>query len=210
MKKLFTTIAALFLLTAGLHAQGLKLGVQISPDLSVTRLNLAEEGVNIFKESSKLRFKAGLMVDAFLTEKFALTTGGFFVTKAANYKISEEVQTLNLQYIQLPIALKLYTDNITPLMKLYFQAGGTLDIKVAEKLDGFKADYTSLMDAGILLGLGTEFEIGTHSLFAGINYNRGLFDIVREDLTVEDAESVSKDLFDLKTDSWSLVVGFKF
>jgi hypothetical protein len=48
-------------------------------------------------------------------------------------EIKANAAEFNLQYLQIPVSLKIFSDQVTPGMPFYIQFGGTLDINIAEK-----------------------------------------------------------------------------
>lgn len=101
----------------------------------------------------------------------------------------------NLQYLQLPLTMKIFSDNILDDTPVYLQFGGTIDIKIAEKaLDKTRnalfqyqerlassQSIFSFGDVGLLLGIGGEKSIsrGGDAFFFGLQYQRGFVEINR-------------------------------
>jgi hypothetical protein len=115
-----------------------------------------------------------------------------------------------LQYVQIPFTLRMYTNEISTDMKVYFQVGGTFDVKVDSK--NKKIAYAgdpvitkfSRFDASVLAGAGVELQMGSETyLMAGIRYQRGL---------INSASKYDNGIqsFKLNSDFISLDLGIKF
>jgi hypothetical protein len=128
----------------------------------------------------------------------------------------------NLQYLQVPVSLKLFTNEIAPDARLYFQAGGTLDIKLAEKpqqksnnalyarAESQGTHVYKPLDVGLLIGIGAEFRLSEdNSIFGGVTYNRGLINAVSGGLKDDFGNSFT-DNFKSLNSLLSLEIGLKF
>lgn len=224
MKKL--TLLLLFLcLGFGAFAQ-VEIGLMISPTIAGNRF-VAEDKYNFEKENSNLRLGVGVIADYFFAQNYAFSTGLVYRSKGSeisyNYtrqdNLGNTITTSGkddnaIQYIELPVSLKLFTNEIAPSTILYFQVGGSLNTKVAAKvndkkvIDGEKTSKRfNIFEADVLIGGGTEFQFGESTkLFTGITYHRGLSDI--------DNKYYSERLGDkniaLKNNGVSLDFGVKF
>ncbi|MEJ8758541.1 porin family protein [Pontibacter sp. H259] len=195
MKKL--TLLALFL-CFGLSAFAqVEIGLMVSPTISGNRF-VAEDKYNFEKENNNLRLGVGVIADYFFAQNYAFSSGLVYRSKGSeisyNYTrentdgsttILNEKDDISIQYIQLPVTLKLFTNEIAPSTTLYFQVGGSLNTKVAAKVNDKKVidgDKTSkrfnIFETDVLIGGGTEFQFGESTkLFVGLTYHRGLTDI---------------------------------
>ncbi|HEY4651278.1 MAG TPA: porin family protein [Pontibacter sp.] len=224
MKKL--TLLLLFLCFGYGAAAQVEIGLMVSPTISGNRF-VAEDKYNFEKESNNLRLGVGVIADYFFAQNYALSTGLIYRSKGAkisyNYtRENNDGTTTNsqgkddiaIQYLELPVTLKLFTNEVAPQTILYFQVGGSLNTKVAAKVNDKKvidsnktAKRFNIFEADVLLGAGTEFQFGESTkLFAGLTYHRGLSNI--------DNKYYSKLLGDknisLKNNGVSLDFGVKF
>ncbi|MCP4521973.1 MAG: PorT family protein [Cytophagales bacterium] len=232
MKKTFL-IFVLGLLSNFAFAQGIEFGVQIEPTVSFSRITEEFKGGDFTPAGSKLKFSVGPVVEINLTDNVAFSTGIFFSTRAVKYGVNVastddnpiEVKgdvNVDLQYVQLPTGIKFYTGKIGSMMRIYVEIGGLFDLKVAEKFDeestfsgvNGEEDYEDLeqiefakfFNANVQVGLGVEFEIGSNKAYAGLNYSRGLVNVLHQDFSnYSPKESVT-----LNSDIVGLVMGFKF
>jgi hypothetical protein len=98
---------------------------------------------------------------------------------------------ITTQYLELPLSIKLFTNEIATATRLYFQVGGSLNVPIGTRVNGEKfytdpsnntsvkaGDYVKFFDADALAGAGAEYQLGTSTkLFAGLSYHRGLVNI---------------------------------
>ena len=170
----------------------MKLGLKFSPNFSWNRVDdpsdtLANKGVG-------LRSGGGAFVDFGFADNYAFHTGLTYTTKASGVK-SNVIDTsirVSLQYLEIPLAIKLFTNEIGTDMRMYFQIGTSINMNLAAKVgeDGDKSyqdangdaiEYTKHfvpLDFSALLGTGIEMQMGGDTwVFGGISYNRGLLNI---------------------------------
>jgi len=237
------TILVFLLLIAGfrLSAQDSKfrLGIRFAPNIALTRVLDVKEDDKISFESNGVgvRFSAGLTGDFYFGKNYSFYTGIWYTTQRAGVKFTTESPTIsgqsihNLQYVQVPIALKLFTNEIATDTKLYFVLGGTLGVKINEKEKEWKLDVGnsgltaedlifskpginnsySNFDAGLLLGAGAEMQMGENTtLFGGLSYNRGLVNIQSNKGPFNHPNKKASDFYKVNTGIISLEVGVKF
>ncbi|WP_439880455.1 porin family protein [Pontibacter sp. MBLB2868] len=222
MKKL--AILLLFLLSGYASMAQIEIGLMLSPTISSNRF-IAEDKYNFEKESSKLRLGVGVVADYFFAKNYAFSTGLMYRSKGSEITYSytrdengSSVTTngkddITLQYIELPLSLKLFTNEVAPGTLVYFQVGGSLNTKVAANvndkkvIDGEKAiKRFNIFEADAILGGGAEMQMGESTkLFAGLTYHRGLSDI--DDYY---SELLGDKNISLKNSGFSIDVGVKF
>ena len=221
MKKILLLLAVMTFSFAS-YSQ-VKIGLRLAPGLSlnsVTDKNGADS-VKLSKNGGGFAFSAGVNLDFFFSDNYAFMTGLWFSTKTAGLKIedshkystSTNTQKVALQYVQVPIALKVYTNELATNIKMNFTLGGTIDVKIAEKLKSntypttyiYKSSYQPL-NVGILVGSGVEYQTGGNMiLFGGIYYNRGLLGQLKNTDNLK-----YKDFAKYGISSLNLEVGAKF
>jgi len=190
MRKIIVYVACSLVLTAGLIAQP-KLGLKFSPSFTSSRVVHLSDTIQFSNGENVFKFSLGLMVDHQFTETYYFSSGLFFVPKQVAFNIEpdpghsykNQTEVYDLQYLQIPVTLKLFTNELTPAMALYFQVGGSLDINIFNQPQ--QRAYTLIrefrtLDTNVLLGMGGEYRVGINTiLFAGFTYQRGLSNIVR-------------------------------
>jgi hypothetical protein len=210
---LFTSVSAI---TFGQS----KLGLKFSPSISSTRSSLVDTLYDVEPESSSFKFSIGLIYDHELTETYFLSTGLIFVPKQVSFTASPEVdqptakafdeptQEYRLNYLQIPVSLKLFTNEIQPDMKVFFQVGVAPEIQIFSEpveeeydlIDEFKP-----LDLSILFGAGVEYRAGVNTtLFGSITYQRALLN------TINKIEYKFQEELYLRSTVVSLDLGIKF
>ncbi|MCG8341154.1 MAG: PorT family protein [Cytophagales bacterium] len=191
-----------------------RLGIKISPSISFNRVNTNPDTSSFSSSRSALRLIIGPIYDIYIKERYCLSTGLLYAAKRASIKneklqISEEH---SLQYLQLPILFKLYTNEISLDTKLYFQLGGVFEVKIEERAAKINTSHSPFIkkfkpfDAATLLGVGVEYGISSGiSVFGGISYQRGLVNTIKEQASEEGEQKV---LF--KNDFISIDIGARF
>jgi hypothetical protein len=221
MKKLLLAVCCLFL-TSSAFAQW-EIGIKISPAIATNRV-VAPSNLNMDAINAKTHFGGGVIADYFFGENYAISTGLIYMGRGAGVKYSytdgSNVKTGNdefgIQYLEIPVTVKLFTNEIATDTRLYFQAGGSLDPKISAKVNGDKLDelnsnkkyssYFSVMDISALVGAGAELQMGESTkLFGGFSYHRGLINI--DDFY--DKELNSKNI-EIKNTYVALDLGLKF
>lgn len=191
MKKI--TLLMLFLCAGFTSMAQVEIGLQLSPTVSGNRF-VAEDRYNFEKESNKLRLGVGVVVDYFFAQNYAFSTGLMYRSKGSEITYTEMDDSgaprvmkddIAVQYVQLPLTLKLFTNEVAPGTILYFQVGGSLNTKVAAQVNDKKVINSekvikrfNIFETDAILGGGVEFQMGQSTkVFGGLTYHRGLTDI---------------------------------
>jgi hypothetical protein len=204
MKKVFLTVAALAVAPAA-FAQ-VEIGLKVSPSIVYLRPD-SPANTSFTSEKAKLSFGGGIFVDYFFGENYAFNTGLFLTGKGGTISYNDQAaapaggttsvrveQKIAMQYLELPLTVKLFTNEVAPDTRVYFQVGGSLAVPVQVRIDGDKY-YTDAydnnnqtkagkhvfdIDANIIGGAGVEYQLGQSTkLLAGISYHHGLVDFDR-------------------------------
>ncbi|MES2731376.1 MAG: porin family protein [Bacteroidota bacterium] len=210
-----------------------KLGLRLAPAITFNSAQDEEIGRNITNNGADVRLSGGLIADFFLSETYAFSTGLWYTIKRSSFKDvpfppSQTSTTLvgkseyNLQYLQIPISLKLFTNEISTDTRIYFQVGGTCDVKLAERALDKNANALYLrsqaqgtkaykpVDVSLLLGMGVEFRLSEHNyLFGGLTYNRGVINAIRGSLKDDFNDDFTNKLKTVNS-LLALEVGIKF
>lgn len=235
MKKILTLILATTI-SSNIFAQ-LKAGLKFSPTLAmnaITDNSGIEDNESYDDNGLGLRYSTGINLDFHFNNTVAFGTGLWFSVRKVGITTTNDLvpspnnktdEVYNLQYLQIPLTLKMFTNEIADDMRLYFQVGPSVDFKINEKLlkgneldkpvyaaafnDGKRAVF-SYIDLSIIGGAGVEYQMGEHTaLFAGLSYNRGLLNSLNPLLKWGDGSYVNADINN-KTSAISLDLGIKF
>lgn len=191
----------------------IEMSVRFAPNASVNAISGTGKYQGFAPNGSALRPSVGVSLDYFFfKDRYALSSGVWYTIKRMAYRIpgsyGETVWNpgapvkegvYNLQYVQVPMTVKLFANNLFPATRLYIQTGGVLDVKLAEKplhearnayalvadREGTRRQF-GFGDASWLLGGGLQFRLnGTNAINVGVSYQRGLLEIARpRDLTL--------------------------
>ncbi len=182
------------LLTFNAFSQ-VKFSLKLSPAVALTRVTDKDgnDFVNASSNGSAGAFVGGAALDFFISDNLAFNVGLNYVATQANVKydlpIGGYTYKRSVQYVQTPITLKAFTNEIATDLQLYFQLGPTINFKISEKLKSSnysgpgsdpEADHKiiSPVDVGLYFGVGVLYKIGeSNALFAGFYYNRGLSNV---------------------------------
>lgn len=223
MKKL--TLLFLFLCLGYTASAQIEIGIQVSPSVTSNRF-IAVDRHGFKQESAGLGIGIGIVADYFFAQNYAFSTGLLYRSKGSkiSYLIKndddltgmpERVQDdLSIQYLEVPATIKLFTNEIAPATILYFQAGTSLNTKVAASVndkkvldDGKKSSsHFNIFEVDALIGAGAEMQMGESTkIFGGVSYHRGLTNI---DDYYQDA--LDDDNIAIKNQSFAINFGVKF
>lgn len=230
MKKLILTLAALTAAPAA-FAQ-VEIGLKVSPSISYLRTS-SPSGTSFQSESSKLSFGGGIFMDYFFGQNYAFNTGLFLTGKGGTISYLDrnpnpvssagsvrKEQKIAMQYLELPLTIKLFTNEVAPDTRVYFQVGGSLAVPVQARINGEKnyidtsngnnetsaGSHVFDIDANLIGAVGAEYQLGQSTKFlAGISYHHGLVDLDRYFEKDRGFSDVS-----IKNSVFSLDLGLKF
>jgi len=227
MKKILLSLLVLAAAAPTASAQ-FEIGLKVSP--SITSLRAESPADRAFaSDGSKASFGGGLVVDYFFGENYAFGTGLLLTGKGGTVSYRDGgilpqptatiKQKISMQYLEVPLTVKLFTNEVATDTRLYFQVGGSLNVPIGTRINDSKfyvdpatlketkaSAHTTFYDADALVGLGAEHQLGQSTkVFAGLSYHRGLFNI---DSYFNDDRGF-KDVI-IKNSSFNLDLGIKF
>ena len=214
MQSIKYSLFGLFLALSLVTTAQVKLGVHFSPGISYSRFETDSDTLQLESKASGLRFVSGIVIDYEFAQNYYLSTGINFETRKAGYRVtgpkpSNFTDTYNLQYVQIPVALKLYTNEIAIDKEIYFKAGGSFSFKVDDNLNAKNNTLISkarFFDVGVNLGAGLEMGLGTNtSAFGGLYFQNGLINMANEHVELDNNSKLS-----LKSSMIGLEIGIKF
>ncbi|RZK29825.1 MAG: PorT family protein, partial [Hymenobacter sp.] len=143
-------------------------------------------------------------------ENYAFNTGLFLTGKGGSFSYLDGksgivitpgptgpvriTQKLAIQYLEIPATIKLFTNEVAPDTRVYFQVGGSIGFPVSTRINGDKyftdtynnnaqteaSDHVFAVDANLIGGLGVEYQLGKSTKFlTGITYHHGLVNLDR-------------------------------
>lgn len=203
----------------------MEIGIQFSPTIAGNRF-IAEDRHGFEKGSNALRVGVGVVGDYFFSNNYAFSSGLMYRSKGSKIKydytgedvLGQPVKStieddLNVQYIEVPLTLKLFTNEVAPDVVMYFQVGGSLGARVSAQVNNQKvingdktAKRFNLFESSALLGTGAEMQLGQSTkIFGGLTYLRGLSNIDNYY-----SESLGDKNIAIKNNGVSIDVGIKF
>ncbi len=190
---------AILIFLCGLAYNGiaqLKLGIKVAPGLTPLRTTFLSDTMTVNEENSPLRMLAGLVIDYKLDDNYEFRSGLNFLSKKFSYNVSGDTpgvsyaDDLIIQYIQIPVSLKLLTNEVALDSKVYMQLGGIFDIKVHDKIGELTDPLVTkagFADIGLLVSAGLERRLGTEtSAFAGFTYQRSFINQASETIALDE------------------------
>lgn len=212
MKKVFAILCLLAFTAASVHAQdrSVRFGIKAAPNLGFIKPDTKE----LKNDGTSLGYTFGLMCDFMIgsTENYAFSTGLFLNKIGGKYTFPFGDKNLRTesryQYIELPLTLKLKTNEIgymTYFGQIGFGAGfniaakSNLDVPdakgdIVHMTDENILDKTNLFKASLIVGAGMEFNFsGNTSAMVGLTYNNGFTNILK-DQKVPDSSGNEKAL----------------
>ena len=200
----FFYVSLIILVSASCSFAQVQLGFKVSPGISTNRVNSSNEPFDIESNGSGVRFSFGPVFDIMLNqnENYFFSTGLWYNVKRVGITVNNmDEQYYNVQYLTLPLTVKLKTQEIALDKRIYILFGPTFDIALNSSLkegtDPFIEDF-SFGDVGLLMGTGIEFFLGnTTRISTGFSYSRGLVNVVNRTLNDSQDLTVKNDLFSL-------------
>lgn len=187
-----------------------RVGIKFSPMFTYSRVDSDDSNLDASGKGIGFRAVFGPFIDVNLQDNYYFSTGLLYAPKRAGLEVEDEIENVkrdeiySVQYLQVPLSLKLLTNEVDLDMKLYFQLGGILELKINEKPEvesNILVEDFRLFDISWLLGAGLEYELSQgFVLVGGLSYNRGL---------INAASDTSKD-FSLRNDLILIDLGIKF
>jgi len=168
-------------------------GLKISPTVAWFKISPTvawfKASDNLDNDGSKIGFAYGLIADINFTNNYSFETGIDVTYRGGKLKYLDtyKMKTV-LQYIELPLTLKLKTNEIGYMTKTneigymtYFgKVGFTTGVNIRTDGDFKKSDINPL-NLALVAGIGTQYSLGGKTaLLLGITFNNGFLDVVKE------------------------------
>lgn len=202
--KYFISASLVILLINASIAQT-KLGLQLTSSVITQRITQSNDSIEVSNGSNSFNPSIALIADMPISAKYFFSTGIGYISKRVNLEVTEFYPDLtysksyNIQYIQLPATLKLYTDDVALDKKIYFQFGPILEIPVHFKENDQNYQVIKKIqpiDVTLLFGAGLEIQIAPQTAVAiGLSYRRGLLNIVKETGFTDETLVIKNDLY---------------
>ena len=209
MKKYPVALLLLFSLPFIAFSQtDLRLSLKVNPAITFNRFTSETDSLIFSNNEDDVRPTFGLAADIGLTESYFFSTGILYSLRNVNLSANTstgltENEKYQLEYIEIPITLKLYTNDLGVDSKIYFQTGFMFDILVNWKGATSSDDMIEKLkffDTSFFVGTGFDKQLGVSTaIFIGIYYQRGLVNVANDNPE-----------FTLKNDLLGLELGLRF
>ncbi len=189
MRKAILPLIIFFLFHEISFAQ-VKIGVKFSPTFLINRIKELPDSISVSGNTVGLRPQVGVYIDATITENYYFSTGICYISKPVNYvlngpgTIENGKQDYHLQYVQIPLTLKLYTNEISIDKKIYAQIGSLAQVLIHhdKNPESTLVESFNPVDFSLYFGAGMNFRLSLNTMFeVGMSYNRGLVNISKSD-----------------------------
>ena len=186
-----------------------KLGLKFTPVVSVARINDLDTATTWSTNATAVRFIFGPVIDVAFSDNYYFSTGLWYTPKRYTARPTGQtsLDARHAQFLQLPLTLKLYTDEVGLDTRIYFQIGGLGEVKISDNDQALDLNYVppiNRVNASALLSAGVEYRWGFNTtVFGGISYQRGLVNVVSGGIGGDPS-------YDLKSDLIGIDLGLKF
>ncbi|AQG81412.1 PorT family protein [Spirosoma montaniterrae] len=199
----------------------IEMSIRFAPSLNLNTAEGMGNYAGFLPNGGGVRMSVGPVFDYFFfKDRYAFSSGLWYTIKRSGFQMPasfgssrftpgapEKESIYNLQYLQVPLTVKMFANNIGPNVRLYVQTGGLLSLKLAERAlqqernglylaesGGDRRQY-SFGDVELLLGTGVQYKINNVNAFnLGVSYQRGLLNVSRANQLTSKNRVVSLDL----------------
>ena len=181
-------LSATLVASASAQSEPVRLGVLGGVNFATLRSDLD----GLYVPRNRTGFVGGVQLIAPLGGMVSLEVDGLYAMKGAKLGGSSVNVTGNFNYIEFPALLRLDLAKTSPISP-YVVAGPTLAVRVGcsfsvkvflsissdcDRVDNYlDAKLTKTFDAGVVVGGGLDFAIGTNTVSFGARYTYGLVDL---------------------------------
>ncbi len=159
-----------------------RFGIKLSPDLSINNVKPSD-----FSSSPSFGFECGFIYDFTFRENHNIGTGLLFFYQGVNIKHKEKDFSFGVDYLEIPIVLKLYTNEILIDTQLFLFTGFLMGLKLIETTPKALDEKESLfrrVKLDFSLGGGIEYEFAMNTnLFFELGYRFSTFNCIQSGKT---------------------------
>jgi len=215
MRKFTSLILFIIGVSAFAQDQNYQIGIKIGPTFSNVRTKTEGTNTSISRDGSTVKFLVGAFVDLGFKENYFFHTGLNYISKATKISITDGAffggnpfsEEYNHEALQIPLLLKLYTNEIFLDTKLFFNFGLVPEILLStnnlEPTNMVIEDFNTFGLSGNFGG-GIEYAFGINtSVYAGLNSYLGFLNVIRN-------QNNAMDELNIKSNLISLELGVKF
>jgi len=148
MKKYLFSVIFLIILNTSVRAEG-RLGVRFLPGISYSSVTTKDPNDKMRSIGSHFDFQVGLFGEKEMRENLCLSLGLLYASEQASVESSTPAipvcEKHDLSYLNIPLTLKLYTEEIALDTTLSFELGAVAKVKLTDQLIEKAKDKTQLI-----------------------------------------------------------------
>jgi len=179
MKKLRGILMVLIVLGAmNIYGQEFRIGLSVAPTISFNKVAIKVD--DQFKivdnlKSGGLGFKGGLWADYGFAKNYYLHSGILI----HNRNFSSDSVNMKVTTVEVPLALKMRSNEVADNIRILGFFGATLDINVSAKAGStiITKDINKI-GSSLILGAGAEYNVNFGNINLGLSYHLGMTDIM--------------------------------
>ncbi len=192
---LITAFLVSLLVTNNVQAQDFRLGFKGNPLFSTITPNTD----NFNSVGTKVGFSYGVMFDYFIKDNYAISSEFGISSLGGKVEFNRNDTTanssLNIRYIDIPVAIKLLTNELNNNLKVYGKFGLGLSFRIKSTVeteykkgqakfesDDIKnaSDFIQPLNTSLVIGAGVEYNLAENlDLVVGLTYNNGFSNIMK-------------------------------
>ena len=194
MKRILTVL--IVVLTLPVMGQDLKIGLSFAPTFNFNKLSVKDANNNYqtLGVAKGMGWKGGVVADLPFSDNYYFHSGLLIHQKSAKYDFT----TFKTTTLEIPVAIKLISNEFSSGMAISATFGGTLDLNVAAKKIANDVEVDTAEDLNkfgfsFVSGLGVTTDLGFGKLDAGLSYHLGLVDVSKGAMTKEIQKHLAVD-----------------
>jgi hypothetical protein len=209
----YLLVASLVILSINVTKAQTKLGIKLNPGIIHQRISFQNDSATIQGGPNAVNLSAMLFSDFPIGQNYYFATGVGYISKRVNLvarqdgDISAQPKSYNIQYVQIPATIKLFTNEIALDKRLYMQFGPLFEIVLNNKETNPQMSVVrefQPLDISLIFATGIEIQLAPQTaLMLGFNYTRGLVNIAK-------ATETAFNGLNIKNDSYSIELVLKF
>lgn len=196
----FITIFFIFIQHSTSLSQGIRFGIFFDPNIAWMKPDISD----VENAGTRMGFKVGLSFEKYFTENYAFFSGISIQHLGGKLKYADSISftaqnitkmlpegstiTYKLQYVSVPLGLKLKTNEIGYLtyygnLGLYPQVliKATGDVLQSNIANSSIKDDVNIFNLGYYIGMGAEYSLGgSTAICLGLYYTNGFLDVTTD------------------------------
>ena len=177
-KKLFLAAIIMGFFFGTTHAQDFRIGLSLAPTINFNKAMVKSDGKFVIVDSLKsggLGFKGGLWADYGFAANYYLHSG--ILIHQRNFK--SDYSDLKITTVEIPLALKMRTNEVADNIRILGFFGATLDFNVSAKAGNVIVnDQINKLGTSLIFGAGAEYNVGFGNINLGLSYHLGMTDVM--------------------------------